>query len=39
MLDAETVKQAAKNVTPNSEVTNERRWVKRRTFWMDILCL
>lgn len=39
MLEAETVIQAAKNVRPKSDETNERRWVKRRTLWMDILDL
>ncbi|KAF8974402.1 hypothetical protein BDZ97DRAFT_1773368 [Flammula alnicola] len=39
MLDAETVKHAAKNVRPKRDETNARRWVRRRTLWMDILCL
>jgi hypothetical protein len=39
ILEAETVIQAAKNVRPKSDETNERRWVKRRTLWMDILNL
>lgn len=39
MLDAETVKHAAKKVRPKSEETNERRCVRRRTLYMDILCL
>jgi len=39
MLEAETVIQAAKNVRPKSEETNERRWVRRRTLWIDILDL
>ena len=39
MLEADTVIQAAKNVRPKSDETNERRWVKRRTLWMDILDL
>lgn len=39
MFEAETVRQAAMKVRPKSEETNERRWVRRRTLYMDILCL
>ena len=37
MFDAETVRHAATNVNPKRVETNERRWVRRRTLWMDIL--
>ena len=37
MLEAETVRQAAKKVRPKRDDTNERRWLKRMILWcMDI---
>lgn len=35
--EAETVRTVATKVNPNSEETNERRCVRRRTLYMDIL--
>jgi len=36
IFEAETVRQAAKNVRPKRDDMNERRWLKRITLFKDI---